>query len=368
MRRPATSLGAMRRALVPLVMAARLLTLPSTAAAPVPDVDPARVRPIIAAFTQNDERHPANTTEVLAASYVKWVEAAGGRVIPIRRGDSEARVRAVMARSDGLLFPGGGGDPPESALLAFALAMAAGTQGVPVPVWGTCLGFEWIMQIVSGDLGVLESKLDAWNLSLPLHLHGEAAAHSRLLGGLMYADMRKALEDHPLTTNNHHLGISPEAFASHPLLARDLVSLSTSKDRLGHPFISTVEGRSLPIGATQWHPEKALFEWGWTPGVGPFEAIEHSWQAQRAAQHLANVFLGEARIAAAAALARGRVPPVDDSRSELVWTYATSDASYPAFELTFLVTPRPPPVLVEGAVAVLPPGDEGWKQRLFARR
>lgn len=37
--------------------------------------------------------------------------------------------------------------------------------------------------------------------------------------------------------------------------------LSVDLDRNGKPFVSTVEGKIWPLYATQWHPEKAPWEW-----------------------------------------------------------------------------------------------------------
>jgi gamma-glutamyl hydrolase len=48
------------------------------------------------------------------------------------------------------------------------------------PVWGTCLGHEWLLQIIAEDIEVLDHKFDAWNISLPLHL-SPAAFRSTLI-------------------------------------------------------------------------------------------------------------------------------------------------------------------------------------------
>ena len=63
-----------------------------------------------------------------------------------------------------------------------------------------------------------------------------------------------------LAFNNHGLGITPAKFRESS--AYDYLKiLSIDKDRNGKEFVSTVEGRSLPIYGTQWHPEKAAWEW-----------------------------------------------------------------------------------------------------------
>lgn len=56
--------------------------------------------------------------------------------------------------------------------------------------------------------------------------------------------------------NNHQQGVAPEDFAAAPSLAGRFKVLSTNVDRGGRPFVSSLEGDSLPIYATQYHPEK----------------------------------------------------------------------------------------------------------------
>ena len=48
-------------------------------------------------------------------------------------------------------------------------------------MWGTCLGHEWLLQIVAQDNDILDHKFDAWNISLALDLT-PTALRSTLLG------------------------------------------------------------------------------------------------------------------------------------------------------------------------------------------
>jgi len=65
--------------------------------------------------------------------------------------------------------------------------------------------------------------------------------------------------------------------------------LSTNRDRKGIEFISTIEGKSMPFYATQWHPEKNAFEWT------PNERLPHTASAVRAAQYISSFFVNESR-------------------------------------------------------------------------
>ena len=46
----------------------------------------------------------------MMAAYVKFMEAAGARVVPLVLGESEKITMDKISKLDGVLFPGGGGD------------------------------------------------------------------------------------------------------------------------------------------------------------------------------------------------------------------------------------------------------------------
>lgn len=45
--------------------------------------------------------------QYIAASYVKWIEASGGQVVPIPYNASDAYLDYLLLRLSGVLFPGG---------------------------------------------------------------------------------------------------------------------------------------------------------------------------------------------------------------------------------------------------------------------
>ena len=58
-----------------------------------------------------------------------------------------------------------------------------------------------------------------------------------------------------------------------------------------------VEARGVPIWATQFHPEKNIFEQGFVLPTGyPYEAIHHSRAAVAVSQYLANFFVDQTRL------------------------------------------------------------------------
>lgn len=91
-----------------------------------------------------------------------------------------------------------------------------------------------------------------------------------------------------LAFNNHGLGISPESLLASPA-GKEVNILSIDKDRLGKAFVSTIEGKRFPYYGTQWHPEKAPWEWN------PEHAIAHS-QVRRIVQTVLSLLACTAQI------------------------------------------------------------------------
>ena len=64
-------------------------------------------RPIIGVFAQP---HHNSSSEYIAASYIKWIEAGGGRAVPIPfKSTDTAALEKTFNSINGLLYPGGAG-------------------------------------------------------------------------------------------------------------------------------------------------------------------------------------------------------------------------------------------------------------------
>ena len=210
-------------------------------------------RPIIAIIG-----HPSDSSngdcggdcELIEASYVKWIESAGmmtlsttrpphypsymhartphsplftrqpsapplapalvpgARAVPLGYSWSDDQVDELLDQVNGVLFPGGGSSVPPSAYRAVNRSLELADAGETLPVWGTCLGFEWVSQIVGGIH--LTGGFDAENFSIPLILDEDLAADSRMLGSV--DEMRGWLSTESITMNNHGYGVSIESF------------------------------------------------------------------------------------------------------------------------------------------------------------
>ena len=103
-------------------------------------------RPVIGVFTRYNENTEEN---VIAASYIKWLESAGARSIPIHMDTSETELKDIFRNINGLLLPGGIAHLNESTRYMWNLAKEANENGDHFPVWGTCLGFQFMVELES---------------------------------------------------------------------------------------------------------------------------------------------------------------------------------------------------------------------------
>ena len=69
--------------------------------------------------------------------------------------------------------------------------------------------------------------------------------------------------------------------------------LSTNFDDKGTEYVSTIEHVMYPVYGTQWHPEKAAYEWKYP------SSIPHSLEAVLLEHHTTGVFVaaGQGRAA-----------------------------------------------------------------------
>lgn len=205
-----------------------------------------------------------------------------------------SELETIFKSINGIIFPGGGdilGHTQYQATLSylFQQTLAANQAGDVFPLWGTCLGFEALHVLVANaNIDVL-THFDAENISLPLQFTSDPQTSKTYSG--MAPSLIHDLETQDLTENYHHWGVSTAAYTQFPELNQFFEVLSTSIDREGKVFVSSVEARAsnLPIFATQYHPERSMFEWN------PTEQINHSEAAILVGQFLANRFISYAR-------------------------------------------------------------------------
>ncbi|CAK0784110.1 hypothetical protein CVIRNUC_007313 [Coccomyxa viridis] len=221
-------------------------------------------RPLIGILSQPGSPAPGNQSYI-AASYVKFVEAAGARAVPILCDAPAHEVERIFKAVNGLLIPGGGqnlspGHPfYDTAAELFRMTLAANDAGGYMPLHGTCLGFEALAIIVSGDTKIL-SKFDSYDNASPLILTEDGQSGSAFFSS-MPRDLFQAVQEEPLAMENHGKGLGMKKFNGSRALQDFFKVVSLSIDKRNVPYISTLESRKYPVTATQWHPEKNAFEW-----------------------------------------------------------------------------------------------------------
>eukprot|EP00566_Odontella_aurita_P000816 CAMPEP_0113549456 /NCGR_PEP_ID=MMETSP0015_2-20120614/13442_1 /TAXON_ID=2838 /ORGANISM="Odontella" /LENGTH=377 /DNA_ID=CAMNT_0000450165 /DNA_START=496 /DNA_END=1629 /DNA_ORIENTATION=- /assembly_acc=CAM_ASM_000160 len=266
-------------------------------------------RPVVGVLTEPNSRR---TEHYIAASYVKWLEAAGARSVAIPWEATDAHVEDIFKQVNGILLPGGSDSRlPRAAKKIWELAKEANDNDDFFPLWATCLGFEYLIQIVGDeDEETLQTGFDSWNISMTVNFTDEVQ-DSRLFAN---KEIRDIMTSHPVAMNNHHHGIEPKKFASDSSLSSTFLFTATNIDRKGRPFVGAIEARHYPFYGVQFHPEKNSFEFATFPGTDtPYEAINHSAEAVRVCLYMAEFFVSKAR--------RNTHVYKDVKQFPLVWNY-----------------------------------------------
>mmetsp|Transcript_16614 Transcript_16614/g.46908 ORF Transcript_16614/g.46908 Transcript_16614/m.46908 type:complete len:314 (+) Transcript_16614:125-1066(+) len=271
-------------------------------------------RPIVGVLTQPSlDAISQYGPKYIAASYVKYIESSGARVVPVQHDASLEELEYYFQSLNGILFPGGGASLHNTTLFQagkffYERSLEAYSQGDVFPVFGHCLGFEMLVMITSEDFGIL-SPTACENISLALEFTEEMEKSRMFAKAPKHVINMLSNPDLPVTMNNHHWGLFPRVFESTPKLNSFYRPLSTNKDKLGQEFISTFEGIDAPVYGIQWHAEKPLFEWN------PNEAIQHAPEAVVSMQYMSNFLVSQAR------LSNHRFPSTEDEEKAVIYNY-----------------------------------------------
>ncbi|CAM0954571.1 unnamed protein product [Alopecurus aequalis] len=307
-----------------------VIRLPSARACAAPAGPALYDRPVIGIVT-----HPGDgaagrisngtSTSYIAASYVKFVEAGGARVIPLIYNEPEERILEKLSLVNGVLFTGGSvqrGLYFETIKKVFQYVLDKNDAGIPFPLFAQCHGFELVSMIVSKDNNILESfraANQASTLQFPNYSSLQGSVFERF-----HPDLIKKLSTSCLVMQHHRYGISPKRLRENYALSSFFRIITTSPDENGKVYVSTLEARKYPITCTQWHPEKAIFEWG-------KPTIPHSEDAVQVTQHFANYFVSQARKSP-------NRPPADKVLDNLIYNYSPtySGKTSKTFEQVYL--------------------------------
>uniref|UniRef100_A0A7I4BJF9 folate gamma-glutamyl hydrolase n=1 Tax=Physcomitrium patens TaxID=3218 RepID=A0A7I4BJF9_PHYPA len=238
--------------------------------------------------------------QVVVSSNARWLQAGGTRVVPIFYDSTPEELDYILNRVNGVFWSGG---PvffnPHTESHSGSLrtteyilkhVMRENRRGNYFPLWGTCLGFERMVQLVAEDAEAsIVKPVDAENYAINLGFT-DVAFESRLFRS-MNAELFKEVASPAtrLAFNNHGLGIHPDYFHNITNLSRHFSVLSVDLDRHGKPFVSTVEGKRYPLYGSQWHPEKPPWEWS------PDWVLSHTNMAIQLSNYFGRFFVEECR-------------------------------------------------------------------------
>ena len=213
-------------------------------------------RPLIGIISQPGDPATGHDSYI-AASYVKFVEASGARVVPFFHDAPVEETDARFAAVNGILIPGGAArlSPGHTffdvASRVIDLATEANLEKRQhFPILAICLGFEALGVHLSGNYSLL-SSFDAEDTAAPLYFT-EAAERSRLFGS-MPRKVRESLASKPFARESHSWGISLSSFEGEGKLKGNVEVLSLSSDPEGRVYVSSMEHKTLPFSATQWY-------------------------------------------------------------------------------------------------------------------
>jgi len=116
---------------------------------------------------KKDPRFDKYNSYIMAA-YIDHILAAGARVVPLILNEDEDVTMKKLDSLNGVLFPGGDGGYYSYGEFVFNYALEKNKNGTYFPIWGTCLGYEYIMEYTAtAGKGVIGSY-NYPNGSLPI--------------------------------------------------------------------------------------------------------------------------------------------------------------------------------------------------------
>jgi len=258
-------------------------------------------RPIIAVLSQElswslvKAYGDRNYSSYIGAAYVKYVEMAGARVVPVLINQPDEYYETIFNGTNGLLIPGGAVNIRDSgyqraAQKIYEMALKAyDTEGDAYPIWGTCLGFEQLAYF-SNDHNEVLTK--CWSQDRALKLNFTEGYKDTRIMSRMPDKIAHILATENVTINFHRKCVSPQTFAneSNAPMRNFWTVISTNYDDDGNEFISLFESNHYPIWGSQFHPEKNMFEW-----AARYDEIPHFQHAVDTSTYFANFFVQECR-------------------------------------------------------------------------
>lgn len=224
----------------------------------------------------------------MMSAYVKWMETAGARVVPLIMGEMVETTFAKMSKMNGILFPGGDGDYYLFGQPIYDEILKRNDEGEFYPAWGTCLGIEALAQWASDEGEDVLGSFEALHVALPLEFL-EDPSDTKMFSSLGQSAF--LFETTAMTTNIHSYAVDPSKFETDKGLKSMFkpTSVSYTTDGQNLAFTATMESEKYPIFGTQFHPESTMSMFYDDSNVN------HSWESIKMNRHFLDYFMTLAR-------------------------------------------------------------------------
>ena len=256
--------------------------------------------PIIGVLTQDylgKYKDYKGSKSFIAATYIKFIQSAGGRVVPIFVNRQPRYYENLLKQLNGVLLPGGDQELETSSFTAASriirqLAIQWNKQGKYFPIWGTCQGLE-VLSYLQFNRSFLTTSVSMEDTPARIEFLFDYATTRRVgrifkqLPQSLYKDM----SGNKIAIHYHQWCLSMKNFTQFNFNS-SYRALAVATDTNGTECVSILESKEYPIYATQFHPEFLFTFKKDSPG---FQNIVHTRQAVQMAQYFANFFVNEAR-------------------------------------------------------------------------
>nr|XP_006819111.1 PREDICTED: gamma-glutamyl hydrolase-like [Saccoglossus kowalevskii] len=199
--------------------------------------------PIIGILTmKTDGKKAEHGDTFIPACFVKYLESAGARVVPIFLNQSPSYYKHIFDSINGILFPGGDvdlitSDAAEAGKILYEHAIQANDKGDIFPIWGTCWGFQFLFALACGE--DLLTSTPALRVSFPL-IFQKGYETSKLFKNAP-DDIIDILANQNVTFNAHNDGITPTTFERNEKVKNFYKMLAINMDKINKEFISMIE-------------------------------------------------------------------------------------------------------------------------------